>query len=120
MIAELTAGHREVEALFAQIEAQPVGDQRRRELADEVTSELLRRTATDEQVLYPAVRKHITGGDELAGEELAGHARVTLLLKDLEGCAADDPQFDHLLARLRLDVRAHVHDQQERLFPSCQ
>jgi hypothetical protein len=40
----LNVDHREVDALFADLETQPVGDARRRELADEVTAELVRHT----------------------------------------------------------------------------
>ncbi|MBT2391830.1 hemerythrin domain-containing protein [Streptomyces sp. ISL-1] len=117
VIVELSTDHREVEALFAKIETQPVGDKRRRELADELTTELVRHSVAEEQYLYPAVREHVEGGDEIADKELADHAAVERLLKVLEGLDAGDPQFDHLVAKLKLDVSAHVRDEEDRLFP---
>ncbi|MDQ0701170.1 MULTISPECIES: hemerythrin domain-containing protein [unclassified Streptomyces] len=117
VIAELTTDHREVDALFAQIETQPVGDARRRELADELTTELVRHSVAEEMHLYPAVREHVEGGDGIADKELTEHAEVEQLLKDLEGLDAQDPQFNHLVAKLKLEVSAHVRDEEDRLFP---
>lgn len=117
IIAELTTDHREVDELFAKIEAQPVGDKHRRKLADELTVELVRHSVAEEMHLYPAVRRHVEGGDGLADKELSDHAQVEQHLKDLEGLPADDPQFNHLVAVLKLEVSEHVRDEEGRLFP---
>ncbi|MFC9460834.1 hemerythrin domain-containing protein, partial [Streptomyces sp. NPDC056983] len=50
-------------------------------------------------------------------KELEDHAVVERLLKDLEGREADDDQFNHLVAKLKLEVSAHVRDEENRLFP---
>ncbi|MDF6046013.1 hemerythrin domain-containing protein [Streptomyces sp. NPDC005065] len=117
VIAELTIDHREVDDLFERIEAQPVGDEQRRKLADEVTMELVRHSVAEEMYLYPAVRKHVEGGDGIADKELSDHAAVEQHLKDLEGLEADAPQFDHLVATLKREVSEHIRDEEERLFP---
>jgi hemerythrin superfamily protein len=117
VIAELTTDHREVDELFEKIELQPVGDPQRRELADDLTIELVRHSVAEEMHLYPAVREHVEGGEEIADKELSDHAEVEQHLKDLEGLPADDPQFDHLVAKLKLEVTAHVRDEETRLFP---
>ncbi|MCX5417897.1 hemerythrin domain-containing protein [Streptomyces sp. NBC_00059] len=117
VIAELTTDHREVDELFAKIEAQPVGDTQRRKLVDELTIELVRHSVAEEMHLYPAVRDHVEGGDGLADKELSEHAEVERHLKDLERLSADDPEFDHLVAKLKLEVSAHVRDEEGRLFP---
>ncbi|MFE5112368.1 hemerythrin domain-containing protein [Streptomyces sp. NPDC056663] len=117
VITELTIDHREVDGLFERIEAQPVGDKQRRKLADEVTIELVRHSVAEEMYLYPAVRKHVEGGDRIADKELSDHAAVERHLQELERLDADDPQFDHLVAKLRLEVSEHVRDEEERLFP---
>lgn len=118
VVVELTTDHREVDSLFAQIEAQPVGAKQRRELADDLTVELVRHSVAEEEYLYPAVRRYVDGGDDLADKELEDHAGVERLLKDLEGREADDDQFNHLIAKLKLEVSAHVRDEENRLFPS--
>ncbi|MFC9758971.1 hemerythrin domain-containing protein [Streptomyces sp. NPDC056921] len=117
VITELTTDHREVDELFAKIDAQPVGDKQRRKLVDELTIEWVRHSVAEEMYLYPAVRKHVADGDAIADKELSDHAQVEQHLKDLEGMTADDPQFDPLVAQLMLEVRGHVRDEEGRLFP---
>lgn len=117
VIAELTTDHREVDELFEKIESRPVGDQQRRKLADKLTIELVRHAVAEEMHLYPAVREHVESGDKIADKELSDHATVEQHLKDLEGLAADDPQFNHLVAKLKLEVSEHVRDEEQRLFP---
>ncbi|MFI1508905.1 hemerythrin domain-containing protein [Streptomyces sp. NPDC020597] len=117
VIQELTADHREVDELFAQIEALPEGDPRRRELADRLTMELIRHSVAEEEHLYPTVRRYVDGGDDLADKELADHAEVENMLKELEECRPGDGRFDALLLRLKNSVTAHVRDEETRLFP---
>ena len=62
VIQELTADHREVDALFAQIEALPAADPQRRELANRLTMELVRHSVTEEEYLYPTVRRYVDDG----------------------------------------------------------
>ncbi|MFJ6838484.1 hemerythrin domain-containing protein [Streptomyces sp. NPDC091209] len=117
VIAELTTDHREVDELFGKIEAQPVGHEQRRKLADELTIELVRHSVAEEMHLYPAVRKYVDGGDDIADKEIADHSQVEQHLKDLEGLRADDPQFNDLVAKLKFEVAEHVRDEENRLFP---
>lgn len=117
VIQELTADHREVEDLFAQIEALPGADRQRRELADRLTMELIRHSVAEEQYLYPMVRRYVDGGDDLADKELADHGEVEHMLKELEGSQPGDEQFDTLILRLKNAVTAHVSDEENHLFP---
>ncbi|MFD5721563.1 hemerythrin domain-containing protein [Streptomyces sp. NPDC127036] len=117
VIAELTTDHREVDELFEKIQDQPVGDVQRRKLADELTIELVRHSVAEEMHLYPAVRKYVDGGDDIADKEIADHSEVEQHLKDLEGVPADDPRFENLVALLKLEVTEHVRDEENRLFP---
>ncbi|MDN3293934.1 hemerythrin domain-containing protein [Streptomyces ficellus] len=117
VIAELTTDHEEVEEIFTNIEELPSGDSRRKHYADQVTMELIRHAVAEETYLYPAVREHVTGGNELAEKELADHAAAERTMKDLERCEADDPQFDMLMMKLMTEIRAHVMDEENNLFP---
>lgn len=116
VIAELTADHREVDELFEQIASAPPGGPDRKKLVDAVTVELVRHSVAEEMHLYPAVREHLEEGDALADKELADHARVEELLKELEGREASDEDFDRLLRELRTEVTAHVDDEENHLF----
>ncbi|MET9503907.1 hemerythrin domain-containing protein [Streptomyces sp. NPDC006622] len=117
VIQELTADHREVDALFEQIEALPAADPQRRELADRLTMELVRHSVAEEEYLYPTVRRYVDDGDDLADEEIAEHGEVERMLKELEGCRPGDERFDTLITELKNSVTAHVSGEENRLFP---
>ncbi|MEU9044671.1 MULTISPECIES: hemerythrin domain-containing protein [unclassified Kitasatospora] len=117
VIQELMADHREVEKMFARIQAMTGGGQQLRDLVDEVTIELVRHSVAEEQYLYPAVREYIQGGNKLADKEVADHARVEKLLKQLEKMATDDPQMNPMLQQLMNEVALHVQDEENNLFP---
>ncbi|MCF3145471.1 hemerythrin domain-containing protein [Streptomyces platensis] len=116
VIAELTTDHREVDELFAQFNDAMPGSADRKRLVDAITIELVRHSVAEEQHLYPAVREHLEEGDALADKELADHARVEGLLKDLEEREPDDTDFDRLVIKLRTEVTAHVDDEENHLF----
>ncbi|MFF2009678.1 hemerythrin domain-containing protein [Streptomyces sp. NPDC058195] len=118
VIAELVADHRELEALFREVELQPVDAPRRRELADRLTAELVRHTASEERHLHPAMREHVPHGPALADKEAADHARSEQLLKHLEGLSADDPDFNDTVAKLKFAVAAPVREAEHDLFPA--
>ncbi|MFI9803651.1 hemerythrin domain-containing protein [Streptomyces sp. NPDC052301] len=117
VIQELTTDHREVEEIFGKIEMLPPGSKERKDLADQATIELVRHSIAEEAYLYPAVREHIQGGDALADKELEDHAKAEQIMKDLEGCQADDPRFDTLMTQLMSEIRSHVTDEEQNLFP---
>ncbi|MEU9445169.1 hemerythrin domain-containing protein [Streptomyces sp. NPDC048304] len=117
VIQELTTDHREVKEIFGRIEALPPGSKERKDLADQATIELVRHSVAEEAYLYPAVREHITGGDALADKEIEDHAKAEQIMKDLESCQADDPRFDSLMAQLMSEIRSHITDEEQNLFP---
>ncbi|MFE2324351.1 hemerythrin domain-containing protein [Streptomyces sp. NPDC059385] len=117
MLEELMADHREVEEIFARIQAMTGQGQQLRDLVDEVTIELVRHSVAEEQYLYPAVRKYIEGGDRLADKELQDHSRVEKILKRLEKMSTDDAQMSPVLQQLMDEVAAHVEDEENNLFP---
>ncbi|MER6571463.1 hemerythrin domain-containing protein [Streptomyces sp. NPDC001093] len=120
VIQELTTDHREVEEIFGRIEALPPGSKDRKNLADQATIELVRHSVAEESYLYPAVRKHITGGDALADKEIEDHAKAERIMKDLESLQADDARFDTLMAQLMSEIRSHVMDEEQNLFPKME
>lgn len=118
VIDELVTDHHEVEELFGRIEGLPPGDKNRKLYADQVTIELVRHSVAEESHLYPAVREHVAGGDRIADKEIEDHAKAEQLLKDLESCQPDDPEFDRLMGVLMSEIRMHVADEERTLFPA--
>ncbi|MCL7424982.1 hemerythrin domain-containing protein [Streptomyces sp. NPDC057806] len=117
VIEELMTDHGEVEELFGKIEALPPGDKNRKAYADQVTMELVRHSVAEEAYLYPAVREHLAGGDALADQELEDHAKAEQIMKDLESCDPGDHEFDRLIGMLMTEIRAHIADEEQNLFP---
>ncbi|MEU8266346.1 hemerythrin domain-containing protein [Sphaerisporangium sp. NPDC049002] len=119
VITVLTTDHREVEQMFAELEAsRGSGDEeRRRHVTEKVIIELVRHFVAEEAYLYPAVRRLIPGGDDLADREIGEHAEAERLMKDLERTDTGDPAFGHLLDKLMAAVREHMREEESRLFP---
>jgi hemerythrin superfamily protein len=117
VIDELMTDHREVEEIFGRIEALPPGHKDRKMYADQATMELVRHSVAEEAYLYPAVREHVAGGDALADKELQDHARAEQMMKDLEGYEAGDADFDRLIGMLMSEIREHIADEEQNLFP---
>jgi len=116
VIEVLTHDHREVEELFDQIEQATDGSERR-ELTDQVITELIRHSVAEEQYMYPAAREYIPDGDAIVDGEIADHNEVEEALKALEDIDADDPEFMNRFRRMSEDVKDHVQEEEDELFP---
>jgi Hemerythrin HHE cation binding domain len=98
--------HRELLALCERMIAEP--DDHR--VADVVVATLSRHLSAEEQYLYPAVRKIVPGGDQLADRELAEDHALLVRLKDLKKGADNG-------AEIADAVRRHVEADAEELLP---
>ncbi|MEW2413002.1 hemerythrin domain-containing protein [Streptomyces sp. NPDC046866] len=119
VVRELTADHDEVRDFFARL-ATEKDPGRCREIADQLTIELVRHSVAEEQYLYPAVREHLDGGDLIADKEIADHSRVEEMLKQLEELDPAGAGFTACVNDLRTEVLAHIKDEEENLFPTLQ
>lgn len=117
IIDELISDHREAEQLFNSLDTLPPGDRQRRTLADQVITALVKHSIAEEMYLYPTVRQHVTEGGALADKELQDHIRAERTMKDLESRKPDDPEFDRLLTTLMREIRTHIEDEEQNLFP---
>ncbi|MCP2166463.1 hemerythrin domain-containing protein [Goodfellowiella coeruleoviolacea] len=117
LISVITADHRHVEQVFTELESGRGDPQYRRDLADHVITELVQHSVAEEQYMYPAARKALPNGDEIADHEIAEHAEAERVMKDLEGLDATDPRFNDLLGKLIKDIRHHVKDEETDLLP---
>lgn len=120
VIEVLTHDHREVERMFAELEAlhgieTHEARQRRKDLTDQVTIELVRHSVAEEADVYPAVKKKVSESEaEHAKEE---HAEAERTMKRLEGLKPDEPEFEAQLALLMHEVREHVAEEESEMFP---
>jgi hypothetical protein len=80
-----------------------------RKLRDVVVATLSRHLSAEEQYLYPAIRKVVPGGEDLAARELAEDKALLVLLQRVQ--KGED------FAALAAAVRRHVAADSEELFP---
>jgi hemerythrin superfamily protein len=113
----LTADHREVEALFVELESRQGTPEHRRQLAHVVIAELVRHAVAEEMYVYPAARKALPDGDQIAEHEISEHSDAERTMKKLESLDPSDPRFDEVLAHLTSTIRHHVQDEESDLFP---
>src|SRR4051794_23817454 len=111
VIEILKQDHREVEQMFSELEslrgATSDGDkERRQELTEQVTIELVRHSVAEEILVYPKVEKQVS--KEEADHAREEHAEAEETLKRLEKLDADDSAFDDELAKLMEEIRHHI------------
>src|SRR5215207_2549409 len=99
VIDTIMEDHREVEELFA-MASNTRDSQEFKRIVDLTIAELVRHSVAEEMYLYPALREHLSDGDELADHELEEHAEAERTMKEIEKLDADDPQIRQKFAQL--------------------
>jgi hemerythrin superfamily protein len=119
-IEVITTDHRAVEQLFTLIQAATKREdtELRRDLGIRITHELTVHTTIEEQVLYPAVRRYVDDGDDLADRAVEEHQAVKQLLAKLEGVAPDDNDYLPGFRELEQQVSQHVQEEESTLLPA--
>lgn len=115
-ITLLTEDHRRVDELFDEYRQASDPDTKER-LVRTLVSELSIHAAIEEQFLYPVVREVLPDGDELADESLDEHQQVKDVLAALERLGVESPEFEAKMDELIDDVRHHVSEEEQELFP---
>ena len=113
----LVTDHREVETLFTELESGTGTPEHRRDIADVVIAELIRHAVAEEMYVYPAARKVLADGDEVAEHEIREHAEAEQIMNELDGLDAKEPKFDANLTQVMRAIRHHIQDEETDLFP---
>ncbi len=117
-ITLLKNDHRQVQKLFRRYEqAGPRATKQKRELVDRMSEELARHAAIEEQWFYPVVRASVDGAESTTLESLEEHHIVKWLLSELDGMDPSDERFDAKVTVLIENVRHHVAEEEDDLFP---
>ena len=119
VIEVLEHDHREVEGMFAELEALRGAStepdrQRRKDVAEQVTIELVRHSVAEEVLVYPQVEKKVSA--EEAEHARKEHAEAEETLQRLEKLDADDPAFDDEVATLMGEIRHHIAEEEGQMF----
>lgn len=119
VIEILVQDHREVEAMFTELEGlRGKGDddslKRRKELTEQVTIELARHSVAEEVLVYPRVADKVSKEEvEHAKQE---HAEAEETMARLEKLDPDDDAFEDELDTLMAEIRHHIEDEEGEMF----
>ena len=117
VVQVVTADHRRIAALCAELADPGTPADRRHRVAQVVTAMLTRHLCAEEQYLYPAVRDAVPDGEELAGREVAEDRAILRTLLDLAAAAPDGEDFDRLAGSVAVQVRRHTDAAEGELLP---
>jgi hemerythrin superfamily protein len=120
VIEILTADHREVEAMFIELETlmqtrSGTEDELRKDLADQITIELVRHAVAEEVAVYPMVKEKVS--EEEAERAKREHAEAEQTMKRLERLDSDDDTFEQEIRKLMSEIREHVAEEEGEMFP---
>lgn len=110
----LAAEHEGMNHLFAQLKDK--GSDRER-LFTKLTNELEMHSALEERLVYPILEGVSAATHTKARRAVQDHKAVATLLKEITKVDFADPEFDRLLLELEKNVKRHVREEEEELFP---
>ena len=110
----LKQDHRTVEQLFTQFESSKDAA-----AAEEICAEIEVHAQAEEQVVYPALREQVSGGQQMADHAEKEHAEARQLIGRIR--QTEDP--DHLaevVSELKSAIEEHVNEEENEVFPKMQ
>jgi hemerythrin superfamily protein len=108
--------HKEVKGLFKKI-AKTEDARQRRELMDQVATELKAHTAIEEEIFYPAVRGLETRkAEQMVDEAFEEHHVVDLVLAELPKVDPEGERFEAKMTVLSELVAHHVEEEESEMF----
>ncbi len=117
-ITKLKDDHDKVEKLFKKYEdTTSRATKTRRKLVDQITEELSVHAAIEEQVFYPISRALSDEAEAQTLESLEEHHLVKTTLAELTKLDPGDERFHPKVTVLMENVRHHVEEEEDELFP---
>ena len=109
--------HREVEALFKQLE-KAKGSEQRREIFEKIADALAVHTTIEERHFYPSVKQKKT--EEMLLESVEEHLAIKRVIADLLALDPGDLTFEAKAKVLEDEVEHHVEEEERDLFPKVE
>ena len=113
----VAAEGRELEAVFARIEAETEPGERRR-LAGQLLQRLAGHAAARREVLYPRVGKDVPDGDSLVDLGLLGLDQIERTSKEIAGLSGSESTYIPLVAKLATEVWEHLDEEEGDVLPA--
>ena len=112
----LRADHRKVKELFRQFE-EAEGKAEKQAIAETVFVELDIHSVLEEEVFYPAVRRHGNGAGELVERAEQEHHLVDSLMAELMEMDPGNMEFDAKFHNLIENVKSHIDEEEVEMLP---
>ena len=112
----LKTDHKKVKVLFKKADVSTNGRQRK-QLFEQIKTELETHTHIEETVFYPAIAKNEELKDMVL-ESLEEHKQVKTLLRDMENLTSNKEMFEPKLKVLMENIEHHAVEEEEgKMFP---
>ena len=123
----LARDHEEVKRMLAELELGPTAatgadsDQLalRKKMVQQLVIEESRHEAAEEEYFWPAVRKRLEDGSDLANQAVEQEREGKRILSELDKLTADDDKFEILLAQFITVARTHIAFEEAIVWPDC-
>jgi iron-sulfur cluster repair protein YtfE (RIC family) len=110
----LKEDHQKVQELFDQVKATE-NERQHKQLYKKIKTELETHTYIEEQVLYPALKKH-EEFKSIVLEAFEEHLQVKTLLRNMDRLSDGNERFDAKLMVLIDNVEHHVEEEENEMF----
>lgn len=111
-VALLKADHRKVEDLFEQYQ-KARSENRKRELAHTICTELKVHTQIEEEIFYPACEGQVE--QDMLDEAFVEHDGAKVLINELEAGGPEDQFYDAKMMVLSEQISHHVKEEEKRI-----
>jgi hemerythrin superfamily protein len=106
--------HNQIKSLFSQVAA--AQGAQKRELFEDLVRLLAVHESAEEEVVHPAARRNIEGGDQVVDSRLQEEHEAKQALSDLYDLGVDHPEFDTRLTVLAEAVITHATHEENDEF----
>lgn len=121
----LASDHEQVEQLLATFERAPAASgtndsllAARKKTAETLVIEASKHEAIEEMYFWPAVRKLLPDGDNLADQAISQEQEGKEVLARLDKLDADNPEFDRLVGEFIKAGRDHIAFEETKVWPA--
>jgi hemerythrin-like domain-containing protein len=121
----LAEDHEEIRQALAELEKGPTAATGATEdqlmLRKIMTEELIIEASKHEEIeltcLWPSVREHVAGGEQLADRAICAELEIVALLAELDKLDASQPEFENLLGQFTQVGREHFDFEERHVWP---
>lgn len=110
--------HKKVDGLFTKFEQQKKPEGKKR-ICEQVIQELEVHAKLEEEIFYPAVRKHI-GEEEMLEEAKQEHQQAKEIMRELKKMDIEDEQLEDKFSELVEAIKHHVEEEEGEMLPKVE